>query len=69
MTERPAYHATATKDGDWYAVEIHNLPPGMVGVTQGRDLNDAESMARECIALLLDVDEDSFDLTLSEGED
>lgn len=67
MTERPTYHATATRDGEWYAVKIHDLPPGLAGATQGRDLDDAESMAREAIALLLEVDEDSFDLVLIES--
>lgn len=40
------------RDGDWFPVEIRELP----GVfTQGRDLAEAESMAREAIALMLDV--------------
>ncbi|MQY17764.1 type II toxin-antitoxin system HicB family antitoxin [Nocardia macrotermitis] len=58
------YVATATRDGRWWAVEIDGLPPGMVGVTQGRDLDDAKAMAREVVALLLDVVEDEIDIEL-----
>lgn len=68
MTERPTYHATATWDGKGYAVRIHDLPPNMAGATQGRNLDDAEFMARDAIAALLDVPEDSFDLVLTEAE-
>jgi predicted RNase H-like HicB family nuclease len=65
MTSRPTYHATATPDGKFLAVEIHDLPPDMVGVTQGRTVDEAEAMARDAIALLLEVPEDSFDLVLT----
>ncbi|PSR63982.1 MULTISPECIES: type II toxin-antitoxin system HicB family antitoxin [Nocardia] len=58
------YNATATRDGRWWAVEIEGLPPNMVGVTQGRDLEEAKSMAREVVALLLDVPEDEIDIDL-----
>lgn len=69
MTTRPTYHATARPDGTWYAITIHDLPPHLIGTTQARGLDEAESMTRECIALLLDVPEDSFDLVLTEGKE
>lgn len=67
MTTRPTYHATVVRDGDWFAITVHGLPPHLIGVTQARGLHEGEAMARECIALLLDIDEDSFDMTLTEG--
>lgn len=65
MVERHTYRATAVRDGKWYAITIHDLPPHLIGVTQACGLDEAESMARECIALLLEVPEDSFDLILT----
>ncbi len=59
------YRATATRDGRWWAVEIHGLPPNMVGRTQGRMLDDARAMASEATALLLDVPEESIDIELT----
>lgn len=67
MTERITYHAVAVRDGNWYAIAVHGLPPHLIGVTQARGLEEGESMTRECIALLLDVDKDSFDVILAEG--
>lgn len=58
------YAATATRDGPWWAVEIDGLPPGMVGATQGRDLDDSEAMAREVVALLLELPEDDIHIDL-----
>lgn len=58
------YRATAIRDGRWWAIEIEGLPPGMVGVTQGRDLDDAKAMAREVVSLLLDVSQDDIDIDL-----
>lgn len=40
------------RDGDWFPVEVPEVP----GVfTQARDFAEAEVMAREAIALMLDV--------------
>lgn len=63
MAER--YTATATWDGEWFAVEIHGLPEGRVGVTQGRTPEEARSMAIEVISLLLDVPEETIDVDLT----
>jgi hypothetical protein len=72
MTDRPMYHATAKQDGRWWAIDIHDLPPHLVGVTQSavdEGWEEAESMTREVIALLLDVEEDSFDVNLTKEGD
>ena len=64
---KPVYHAVAEKSGKWWAVTITDLPdPKMCCVTQGRDWDDALFMARDVIALMLEVDEDSFDLVMTE---
>lgn len=72
MTDRPMYRATAVQDGRWWAITIHNLPPHLVGVTQSAvDMGwvEAEAMTRECIGLLLDIPEDTFDVELKEEGD
>lgn len=61
MTE---YRATARHEGKWWSVSFDNLPKGYGGATQGRTWAEAERMAREAIALLLDVEEDSFELVM-----
>lgn len=58
----PTYHATATWDGMWWSVVFEDLPQGFGGATQGRDRMEAISMAREAVALLLDVGDDAFEL-------
>ena len=49
------YQATARRSGTWWAVEVPQVPGAH---TQGRNLKEAEQMAREAVALLLDVEED-----------
>jgi predicted RNase H-like HicB family nuclease len=65
------YRATATRDGRWWAVEIHGFPPNYAAVTQGRDLAEAETNARKATALLLDVPESAveIDLHVNEADD
>ncbi|AWI29052.1 type II toxin-antitoxin system HicB family antitoxin [Streptomyces sp. ICN441] len=58
------YHATAGHDGKWWTVSLHDLPEGYGGATQGRTWREAERMAREAIALLLDVESDSFEVVM-----
>lgn len=54
------YTAKATRDGKWWSVEVLEL-----GVfTQARRLDQVEFMARDAIALLLDVPPDSFEVTV-----
>ncbi|MGD0247875.1 MAG: type II toxin-antitoxin system HicB family antitoxin [Candidatus Limnocylindrales bacterium] len=56
---RPVYTATAVRSGRWWAIEV----PDVSGVySQARRLNQVETMAREAIALILNVPEGSFDV-------
>lgn len=53
------YTALAERSGDWWAIEV----PEVRGVrTQAKRLDRAEYMARDAIALMLDVPADSFDV-------
>ena len=65
------YRATATRDGRWWAVELHDLPPKHFGATQGRDLEDAKYMAQDAIATLLNVpkSEIAIDLHVNEADE
>lgn len=47
------YRATAHREGRWWSIEI----PEAHAVTQSRRASDAEWMARECVALTVDVPE------------
>lgn len=60
---RPVYTAVAERDDPWWAITVVELP----GVfSQVRRLDRVESMARDAIAMLLDVDPNSFDVTVRE---
>jgi predicted RNase H-like HicB family nuclease len=52
---------TATRVGDWWALECLEVPGAL---TQVRDLAEAESMMREAIAFVAEVPEDSFEVVL-----
>lgn len=57
MVALTKYGIQCIRSGDWWAVEVPEVP----GVhTQARRLDQAEAMAREAIALMLDVPPDSF---------
>jgi hypothetical protein len=57
MTQRTIYRVTATRAGEWWALEV----PGIPGASsRARRLDQAEGAARAAIALLLDVPADSF---------
>jgi hypothetical protein len=62
------YRATATRDGRWWAVEIHGFPPNYAAVTQGRDLAEAASNARKATSLLLNVPADEIEIDLHVNE-
>jgi predicted RNase H-like HicB family nuclease len=50
---KASYTAHCVRSGGWWSVDVPELP----GVfTQARNLREAERMAREAIALLLDVE-------------
>jgi len=60
---RPGYTATAERGEGWWAIRVVELP----GVfSQARRLDRIEAMARDAIALLLDIPSDSFDVTVRE---
>lgn len=53
------YTATCVRSGGWWAITV----PEIKGVfSQARRLDQVEEMAREAIALMLDVDPNSFDV-------
>lgn len=57
MVEVKRYTAVCRRSGDWWAISV----PEIRGVhTQAKRLDQAEDMAREAIALMLDVAPDSF---------
>ncbi|MEW1913779.1 type II toxin-antitoxin system HicB family antitoxin [Kitasatospora sp. NPDC085895] len=56
MTEQPrTFTAVAERSGRWWAVTVPDVPGA---ITQGRNLKEAAEMAREAVALVLDVPED-----------
>lgn len=55
------YRATVHRVGDWWAIDIADLP---FGHTQAKRLDQAEAMARDLIAGLTDAPEDSFQVQL-----
>ncbi|MGQ0625550.1 MAG: type II toxin-antitoxin system HicB family antitoxin [Sporichthyaceae bacterium] len=61
MSSKAHYVVRAERDGAWWGIEV----PGVEGAfSQAKRIDQIEAMAREVIALLLDVAEDSFTLTL-----
>jgi predicted RNase H-like HicB family nuclease len=63
---RPTYTVVAERDRAWWVITV----PELRGVfSQARRLSQVEPMARDAISLLLDVDQDSFDLLVREGLD
>jgi hypothetical protein len=61
MRERPIYKARAVREGDRWALRVDGVP----GVqTQARRQEDVACTARDGLALVLEVPEDSFDLAI-----
>ncbi|KQS08279.1 hypothetical protein ASG04_14315 [Curtobacterium sp. Leaf183] len=52
------YQARAHREGRWWAIDI----PSVDAATQARRVTDVEWMARECVALTLDVPEDDVEI-------
>ena len=50
------YHANASRDGRFWLVHIREIDQ----YTQGRNLAEVEPMARDLLALWLEIPEDSF---------
>lgn len=59
---RQNYTATARRDGKWWFIEVTEVDGAF---TQVKRLDHAEAMAREVVALLLNVPEESFDITVA----
>jgi len=63
---RPKYTAVARRSGRWWAIDVTELD----GVfSQARRLDGVERMARDAIALMLEVDPASFDIDVVEDLD
>ncbi|HYB36672.1 MAG TPA: hypothetical protein VEF72_13545 [Mycobacterium sp.] len=60
MVEMKTYHANASRDSRFWLVHI----PEIDQYTQGRNLAEVEPMARDLIALWLQIPEDSFDVAV-----
>jgi hypothetical protein len=60
---RPVYTVVCERTGDWWVVQAEPAPNRRV-ITQVRRLGKVEPMARDAIALLLEVAQDSFDLAI-----
>jgi predicted RNase H-like HicB family nuclease len=61
MKARRSYTARCRRSGAWWAIDV----PELRGVySQARRLDQVEGMARDAIALFLDVPDDSFDVIL-----
>ncbi len=59
--KRKTYTAQCRRVGGWWAISVPEVPRVH---TQTRRLDQVESMARDAIALLLDVPENSFDVVV-----
>jgi DNA-directed RNA polymerase specialized sigma subunit len=60
--KRKVYTARAHREGKWWAISVKGVPGAL---SQVRRLDQAEAIAREVIALVLDVPEDSFDVVVA----
>jgi hypothetical protein len=62
---RKTYEVVAVLDGRWWAIEVTGgLPKDRVVFTQARRINTIEAMARDAIAVLLQVEPNSFDVAI-----
>jgi hypothetical protein len=61
--ERPFYKPRLEPDGDFILIRI----PQLEIVTQARHRAEIVAMARDCIAIWLDVRPDAFDLEIDES--
>jgi DNA-directed RNA polymerase specialized sigma subunit len=56
-----SYTVTATRDGNWWSLIATDVD-GREVASQSRRLDQADAAIRDAIALVLDVDKDSFDV-------
>jgi hypothetical protein len=59
MASLNTYHAVATREGRWWAVDVEG-----VGHTQGRDLGEARRMAADLVSIMRGVPEESIEINL-----
>ncbi|MFE7217053.1 type II toxin-antitoxin system HicB family antitoxin [Streptomyces sp. NPDC057611] len=64
LAAQKIYHASAERDGRWWIVKLLDLPKGYAGATQGRTWSEAERMAKDAVAMLLEVDVSSISVEL-----
>jgi hypothetical protein len=60
MVAMSTYHATAELDGRYWLIHVEEVDRW----TQARHLREVEAMARDLVAVMLDVDADAFVLDL-----
>ena len=58
------YQVTATRDGDWWSLVALDVG-GREVASQSRRLDQADAAIREAIALVLDVEHDTFDIDIT----
>lgn len=58
MTRRKTYQVTVTRERGWWMIAI----PELDRLTQAKTLDKVDTMARDLIALWVDVPPDSFDI-------
>ena len=58
------YRVTATREGDWWSLVASNVG-GREVASQSRRLDQADAAIREAIALVLDVDDDDFEVDIT----
>ena len=63
MITATKYQVTITRDGKWWMVAI----PELDGLTQARRIEEASDMAREYIAVTLDIPEHEVELDIEIG--
>ena len=54
VTAGTTYHVEAFQEGEWWVARVAGLD---ANYTQARTLDEVEEMARDLIALVLDIDE------------
>jgi hypothetical protein len=58
---KTTYQVQAVRSGRWWALETPQIPRAR---SQARRLDQAEPMIREAIAMVLNIDPDSFDVEI-----
>lgn len=59
LLAKPVYEATATREDDWWVLEVEG-----VGATQVRSLRRASVVVRDMVSAVLEIPTDSFDVVI-----